>query len=237
MSRENFEANTQELLSAINDTWDNQHIMPGLIMLYSGIDIMAWLNRPAAIPDVREADFINWVDIYLIPHYPRTIRAVDIYGARCSVLHSYTARSRRSRQGRARQVLYAWGTARAEDLQQAIDGLWQDLIDEARQVIAAFGTGLLTCLQGTADGSTLERITRLTDYFGLDQLSDLQTLVDDGIAFTPIAVHIDELFDAFVEGLGQFTQDLAANSNQADLVYGRANKFFSHIPIAGVAGT
>jgi len=236
MSRENLEANLEELLSTINDTWDSRRFMPGLIMLYSGIDIMAWLNRPAANPDVKEADFIDWVNTYLIPHYPRMIRAVDIYGARCSVLHSYTASSRRSRQGKARRIHYAWGKARAEDLQQALDGLWQDLIDEAKQVIASHGTSVLTSLQSLADSSTLKRIARLTDYFELDQLNDLQTLVDDGMVSMPIAVHIDELFDAFVEGISQFTQDLEADSIRADLVYKRADKFFSHISIAEAAG-
>ncbi len=146
---------------------------PGLLLLYAGIDIMAWLNRPESHPDVRRSDFIGWADKYLLPGTGLACSAIDLYAARCSLLHSYTAESRLTREGDAKQIFYAWGVGRAEDLQGLID------------------------------------------YVG---------------THSAVAVHIEHLFDAFRLGVERFKEALSNDPDQANLVYKRADKFFSNIP-------
>jgi hypothetical protein len=47
--------------------------------------------------------------------------AIDLYAARCSILHSYTSKSTLSRRGEARAIQYAWGNHAAAPLQELID--------------------------------------------------------------------------------------------------------------------
>jgi len=109
------------LLSAIDLCLEHGFVTPSLILLYATIDIMAWLDREGSHEDVQRSDFVRWVDKYLLPASDLQCDATDLYAARCSVLHSYSAESRLSRHGDAVQVFYAWGTAEAEPLQKLID--------------------------------------------------------------------------------------------------------------------
>jgi hypothetical protein len=58
---------------------------------------------------------------FLLPGSKLQCTAEDLYGARCGVLHTYTAESRLSDEGKARQVFYAWGIAKADDLQASAE--------------------------------------------------------------------------------------------------------------------
>ena len=37
------------------------------------------------------------------------VSGLDLYAARCGVLHTYTMDSRLSTEGKAKRILYAWG--------------------------------------------------------------------------------------------------------------------------------
>jgi len=91
------------------------------MLAYAMIDIMAWLDRDVKHKDVQQDDFIKWVETYLLPNSQLSCTAIDLYAARCSLLHSYSAESRLSRQGRASEIFYAWGVADEQDLQKLID--------------------------------------------------------------------------------------------------------------------
>ncbi len=121
MSKQSYETVTKELLSTIQDSLDNKRIAPALLLLYSGIDTMAWLSREESHLDVLLNDFENWVENYLLPDAGLACNAIDLYGARCSIIHSYTAESRLSRLGQARRIFYAVGNKNAEELQEYID--------------------------------------------------------------------------------------------------------------------
>lgn len=59
--------------------FDAGRILPGLILLYATIDILASLNRPEAKEDVTRQDFISWIDAYMLPRPPLNCTAVDLY--------------------------------------------------------------------------------------------------------------------------------------------------------------
>lgn len=152
MTQEAFERNIEELLSTIEDCLKSPRKLPGLLLLYAGIDIMAWLNRPKSHENVEPDDFIEWADRYLLPGTRLTCSALDLYGARCGLIHSYIAESRRSRRGEAKMIFYAWGTGRAEELQRKLDR--SDIPAVAMHVevlFDAFCTGIECFKQSLAD--------------------------------------------------------------------------------------
>ena len=64
------------------------HLSRAMILVYSGIDAFAWLNRPGNIEDVRRTDFEQWVDTYLLPDSGLNCSSSDLYAARCGLVHS-----------------------------------------------------------------------------------------------------------------------------------------------------
>ena len=122
MTRQAFESVRTELVEAIDLLSDSQLRLPATLLVYAGIDIMASLDRAESSVEVKPGDFIRWADTYLLPDARLECSAEDLYAARCGLLHTCMAESRRSRRGKARQVWYAWGDASAEELQARIDG-------------------------------------------------------------------------------------------------------------------
>ncbi len=60
-------------------------------MAYICIDTMAFLSLPVGRDCQGRADFISWVDTYLKgdEEQPYQYRGLDVYGARCAVLHTF----------------------------------------------------------------------------------------------------------------------------------------------------
>lgn len=100
---------------------EKRFITPALVLIYSGIDTLAWLDRRHDQPDVTGSDFIRWIDTYMLPDDRIHCTSADLYGARCGLVHSFSPLSSRSRSGLAREIYYSWGTARKQDLELSID--------------------------------------------------------------------------------------------------------------------
>ena len=60
-------------------------------MAFVCMDTMAYLSLPAGREKQGKDDFIVWVDTYLKGHedQPYQYRGLDIYGARCAMLHAF----------------------------------------------------------------------------------------------------------------------------------------------------
>jgi hypothetical protein len=86
---------------------DNDCFPAAVTLIYSGIDAMAFLSLPAEQTDVRGEDFVRWADRYI--HFPcqAQIAGLDLYGARCSVVHTHGIRSKLSRQRKCKMIGYA----------------------------------------------------------------------------------------------------------------------------------
>ena len=102
MSKKIIEKHFNDLVSAIQLTFDSKKQLPTLILLYSTIDILAWLNKPSTHPDVAKSDFISWVDRFFLQGTNLQCSSVELYAARCGIVHSYTAESKLSREGKAK---------------------------------------------------------------------------------------------------------------------------------------
>lgn len=84
----------------------NRCLGAAVVLIYSGIDTMAYLNMPAGQEDVRKKDFVDWAERYIRFPCKEQLSGLDLYGARCAMLHNYGTASRLSRQGKCRQVEY-----------------------------------------------------------------------------------------------------------------------------------
>jgi len=82
-------------------------ILPALSLLFVGIDIVASLERQPG--EGMKASFTRWVEQYLLPARPLGCTSIELYAARCGILHTFTAESDLSRTGKARKLYYAWG--------------------------------------------------------------------------------------------------------------------------------
>src|SRR5262249_53703022 len=133
------------------------------ILAYSGVDALAWLNRPYNVEDVRAADFQEWLEAYFLPGSGFGGTTLDLYGARCGLVHSNTSESRLNRQDRARKVFYY------RDRDQVKTGIIQLLMNErlpplfidVDQFVAALKTAVERFLNAVAvDAAKLDLVSR-----------------------------------------------------------------------------
>lgn len=66
-------------------------ITSAVAMAFVCMDTMAYLSLPVGRETQGKADFIAWVDEYLKGHgdQPYQYRGLDVYGARCAMLHAF----------------------------------------------------------------------------------------------------------------------------------------------------
>lgn len=108
--------NVADLISAIEECRKREQLLPCLVLLYTGIDVLGSLERQSN-GGIR-ASFTRWVSQYLLDGLESSCTADDLYGARCGILHTFTAESDLSRKEKARQVVYAWGSSSSQKLQR-----------------------------------------------------------------------------------------------------------------------
>jgi hypothetical protein len=106
-----LQVTTRQFLDAIDSCREQRQLGPALALAYTLIDNLAYLGAPAIQLEVRDVDFIKWCDEYLTPRESLGCSAVDLYAARCGVLHSGSPHSRLARRGQAKKLGYAWGEA------------------------------------------------------------------------------------------------------------------------------
>jgi hypothetical protein len=106
---EMLERHLNDLFAAIVHCYQNELLMPCLVLLYSGIDAAASLE-PSAGKGMGER-FEKWVDRYMLKGKSLPCTARELYAARCAVVHTFTPDSDLSKAGKARVVAYAYGKA------------------------------------------------------------------------------------------------------------------------------
>jgi hypothetical protein len=85
---------------------ENDCLGSAVILILCGIDAMAYLSVPASQEDVTRSDFVKWVERYMKFPCKEQLTGLDLYGARCAMLHNYGVASDLSRKGKCRQVGY-----------------------------------------------------------------------------------------------------------------------------------
>jgi hypothetical protein len=91
--------NVAALLEAIDLMVEQQRILTALILIYAGIDAIASLERRESDRTGR-AGFLRWVDTFLLRDGRLPCTALELYGSRCGILHTFSADSDLSRSGK-----------------------------------------------------------------------------------------------------------------------------------------
>lgn len=115
---------------------DKRLINPTLVLIYSAIDILGSLIQSEARKDfeLRKSQsgsnetfgirhsFCFWVDRYMEPekYLDSECKSIDIYGARCGLLHELRLESNLNHSHGAKIITYAWGIASVENLKRSI---------------------------------------------------------------------------------------------------------------------
>ena len=84
----------------------NNCLRAAVILIYAGIDTMAYLGMPEGQEDVERQDFVRWVERFLHIDDNKSVTGLDLYGARCAMLHSYGVVSKLSRDGKCKNIGY-----------------------------------------------------------------------------------------------------------------------------------
>lgn len=164
-----LEKNLNDIIKSIEICLNEKLQIPSLILLYSGIGIMGWLNHPASRDHRSKEDFIRWVDDYLLPNKNVRCKAIDLYAARCATIHSYSFSSKLSKKGEAKEIYYSWERANVKSLQNNLNR---------------------RCKKPA------------------------------------IAIHINDLLEAFKEGVEKFKLFIKSDKEKGKIVYTRASKYF-----------
>ena len=77
-----------------------------VVLIYSGMDSMAYLAMPDGQTNVTRKDFIDWVDRYIMFPCKDQLTGVDLYGARCAMVHTYSVYSQMSLEEKSRLIGY-----------------------------------------------------------------------------------------------------------------------------------
>lgn len=143
---------------AANLLYSNNHLGQLLIVIYSAMDTMGLLDAPPTVISATGASFQNWVKKYFLPQDGSfEFDEQDLWGARCGVLHTYTAESDKSRAGKLREVQYIAGDKESDAMKnffaavRAIDGGNKHVGANIDDMFAAFGKALMQASQDLAN--------------------------------------------------------------------------------------
>jgi len=166
----------EQNLYAVVYCLQNMYASPSLILLYSIIDIMASLNRAQQHEYVDKDDFISWVDQYLLPGSALDCSAIDLYSARCAILHSMSAESSMSVRGKARKIYHAIGDGDARKLQLSIESRQDNAVAiHIDNLYKALKEGIVKYAQSISNNSKMEgvvlsRMEKLLTIMSIDSM-------------------------------------------------------------------
>jgi len=105
------------ILKGIDLCLGRECLVSSVVLIFCGIDSLAALTRPVDAASTSRSVFIRWVEQFLLPESRLACSALDVYAARCGVLHTHSAESDLQRQGSARPLIYEWRQGPRADAQ------------------------------------------------------------------------------------------------------------------------
>ena len=85
-----FVRTIESFKTEVANLYKRRSLMPCLMLLYSFIDILAWLRYKGEFNGVG-CRYKTFVNEYLLPKSKLKCSADEIYSARCGILHSYSS--------------------------------------------------------------------------------------------------------------------------------------------------
>jgi len=84
----------------------NKNYRSAVMLILTGIDTMAYLSMPASKKTQDCHDFIEWVDRHILFEGKEKLTGLELYIARCVILHSYSDYSSIMSMGDCRKIEY-----------------------------------------------------------------------------------------------------------------------------------
>src|SRR5688572_16868981 len=107
-----------DIFETIDYSLKKDRVNPALILLYSAIDSFSFLTDRAN-RNSKQA-FLDWVEKWMIATNGLKCKAIDIYAARCGLLHRQTSESDLSMKREAKEFYYVHGSKPIEPLRYAV---------------------------------------------------------------------------------------------------------------------
>src|SRR5574341_620344 len=173
----NYEVELERLVIAIRLCINNDLHGPALILIYATMDILANLGRDAEHRYVKKDDFLRWVELYLLPDSDLQCSPVDLYGARCGILHSYSPVSNLSNIGSAKMLIHVWGSASEAEYLKPLERTEPQnvLVIHVEKLFTALAEGIIKFRENFQDVELLEK--RGNEMSGNWAISDIQRQV------------------------------------------------------------
>jgi hypothetical protein len=135
-----FDRGLNELKGGVDNLFKSKQTLPGFLLLYTSINILASLMLPQTREATNSSYFKEWVTKYMLPSLAVRCSADDLWGARCGLLHTAMAESDMSRGKGAKTLNYIGGdAAEAKAMQQKHDPtLSHDIFLSTRNFVDAF---------------------------------------------------------------------------------------------------
>lgn len=114
----------EEIVLALNLCQEKNLVLPTLMILFTAIDSAGHLYSNNK--SVRKR-FIEWVDKWMIGDNKQSFSSIDLYSARCGILHTLTANSSLVDERKAKKGIYIYKDA-TED--ETINALGKEILTE-----------------------------------------------------------------------------------------------------------
>lgn len=146
MGKSILEENVLKHFLAIDFCIENGMLMPALVLIYNGIDVFASLNREENKDRATKDDFVTWCNQYVLPASSLKCNGLDLYAARCGILHTYTSISDISIKNKASEVFYYIGRIDEKKYKDIIDRNYSSkvILVNLNELEIAFKKGFFT---------------------------------------------------------------------------------------------
>jgi len=91
--------------------------LSAMMLLYSGIDVLGALDSDGGV--ATRDTFLSWADEYMKSDGAHSCSSLELYSARCGLLHRWSPITNLTKSGVAREVIYAIDRPRFQQTQQA----------------------------------------------------------------------------------------------------------------------
>ena len=116
---ENFYKNYYQMFNGIELCINQKLQLPALTLIYSTIDSLSWIAY--GDKEGNKVQFTKWVDEYLVNEKFLDVTSLDLYSARCAIIHTLTSNSKSSNKKEASILYYSWGDANKSLGQESIE--------------------------------------------------------------------------------------------------------------------
>lgn len=130
MKIDEIEKRYDDVLKSIKVCKDKEFKESVLILMYSMIDALSWLNSSEKEITNRNVklDFINFCEKYIIDELSQNIMGEELYNARCAIVHTLSARSKNNKKNSSRYICYSNNDDAVDEGNGLIETLQEDAV-------------------------------------------------------------------------------------------------------------